>query len=71
MFSYVNELNDELESLNSRIDQLTIAIQEAQTINDRISSEQTQTLEQLKTELEQQTALADAAEENLAQVIFH
>lgn len=67
LFSYVNELNDELESLNSRIDQLTIAIQEAQTINDRISSEQTQTLEQLKTELEQQTALADAAEENLAQ----
>ncbi|XP_394326.4 coiled-coil domain-containing protein 63-like [Apis mellifera] len=67
LFSYVNELNDELESLNSRIDQLTIAIQEAQTINDRISSDQTQTLEQLKTELEQQTALADAAEENLAQ----
>ncbi|KAG6803304.1 coiled-coil domain-containing protein 63-like [Apis mellifera caucasica] len=67
LFSYVNELNDELESLNSRIDQLTITIQEAQTINDRISSEQTQTLEQLKTELEQQTALADAAEENLAQ----
>lgn len=71
MFSYVNELNDELESLNSRIDQLTIAIQEAQTLNDRISYEQTQTLEQLKTELEQQTALADAAEENLAQVIFY
>ncbi|XP_043801474.1 coiled-coil domain-containing protein 63-like [Apis laboriosa] len=67
LFSYVNELNDELESLNSRIDQLTIAIQEAQTLNDRISYEQTQTLEQLKTELEQQTALADAAEENLAQ----
>lgn len=71
MFSYVNELNDELESLNSRIDQLTIAIQEAQTLNDRISYEQTQTLEQLKTELEEQTALADAAEENLAQVIFY
>lgn len=71
MFSYVNELNDELESLNSRIDQLTISIQEAQTLNDRISYEQTQTLEQLKTELEEQTALADAAEENLAQVIFY
>ncbi|XP_012346583.2 coiled-coil domain-containing protein 63-like [Apis florea] len=67
LFSYVNELNDELESLNMRIDQLTLTIQEAQTLNERISYEQTQTLEQLKTELEEQTALADAAEENLAQ----
>lgn len=54
-----------------RIDQLTLTIQEAQTLNERISYEQTQTLEQLKTELEEQTALADAAEENLAQVIFY
>ncbi|XP_076760595.1 coiled-coil domain-containing protein 63 [Xylocopa sonorina] len=67
LFSYVNELNDELEGLQSRMTQLTTAIEEAQASNERNGQEQTETLEKLKKELEEQTILADAAEENLAQ----
>lgn len=70
MFSYVNELNDELDCLQARMAHLTIAIEEAQIANDHTKHKQTETLENLKTELEEQTALADAAEENLLQVMF-
>lgn len=68
LFSYVNELNDELEGLQSRMAQLTIAIQDARITNEVTDQEQAETLEKLKRELEEQTALADAAEENLIQV---
>ncbi|XP_076375891.1 coiled-coil domain-containing protein 63 [Megalopta genalis] len=67
LFSYVNELNDELESLQSRMGQLTAAIEEANVSNEDRSKEQTETLEKLKTELEEQTALADTAEEKVTQ----
>ncbi|XP_071864031.1 coiled-coil domain-containing protein 63 [Bombus fervidus] len=67
LFSYVNELNDELEGLQSRMAQLTIAIQDARIMNEVTDQEQAETLEKLKRELEEQTALADAAEENLIQ----
>ncbi|XP_068971166.1 coiled-coil domain-containing protein 63-like [Bombus flavifrons] len=67
LFSYVNELNDELEGLQSRMAQLTIAIQDARITNEVTDQEQAETLEKLKRELEEQTALADAAEENLIQ----
>lgn len=68
LFSYVNELNDELEGLQSRMAQLTIAIQDARITNEVTDQKQAETLEKLKRELEEQTALADAAEENLIQV---
>lgn len=71
LFSYVNELNDELEGLQSRMAQLTIAIQDARITNEVTDQEQAETLEKLKRELEEQTALADAAEENLIQVISY
>ena len=64
----MNELNDELESLQSRMAQLTTAIQNAHIMNELTNREQAETLEKLKKELEDQTALADAAEENLIQV---
>ncbi|KAK1131274.1 hypothetical protein K0M31_017561 [Melipona bicolor] len=67
LFSYVNELNDELESLQSRMAQLTTAIQNAHIMNELTNREQAETLDKLKKELEDQTALADAAEENLMQ----
>ncbi|OAD53636.1 Coiled-coil domain-containing protein 63 [Eufriesea mexicana] len=67
LFSYVNELNDELECLQARMAHLTAAIEEAQVMNDHTKHQQTETLEKLKRELEEQTALADAAEENLSQ----
>lgn len=68
LFSYVNELNDELESLQARMVQLTAAIQEANVSNENQSKEQSETLEKLKKELEEETALADAAEEKVTQV---
>ncbi|XP_076235752.1 coiled-coil domain-containing protein 63 [Calliopsis andreniformis] len=67
LFSYVNELNDELESLQSRMVQLTAAIEEARALTEHRGQQQAETLEKLKQELEQQTTLADAAEESLAQ----
>ncbi|XP_031834856.2 coiled-coil domain-containing protein 63 isoform X2 [Nomia melanderi] len=67
LFSYVNELNDELESLQARMVQLTAAIQEANMLNENQSKEQTETLEKLKKELEEETAFADAAEERVTQ----
>ncbi|KZC12586.1 PREDICTED: coiled-coil domain-containing protein 63 [Dufourea novaeangliae] len=67
LFSYVNELNDELESLQTRMIQLTAAIQEANHQKEHQSKEQAETLEKLKRELEEQTALADAAEERVTQ----
>ncbi|KOC64933.1 Coiled-coil domain-containing protein 63 [Habropoda laboriosa] len=67
LFSYVNELNDELDDLQSRMVQLTAAIEEAQAVNEQSSQQQAETLEKLKKELEEQTTLADAAEESLAQ----
>ncbi|CAD1479812.1 unnamed protein product [Heterotrigona itama] len=55
------------QSLQSRMDQLTRAIQDAHIMNELTNREQAETLEKLKRELEDQTALADAAEENLIQ----
>ncbi|CAL1689263.1 unnamed protein product [Lasius platythorax] len=67
LFSYVNELNDELESLQARMEQLTAAIDEARAQNVHRDQQQTETLEKITAELDEQTALADAAEEDLAQ----
>ncbi|XP_076303811.1 coiled-coil domain-containing protein 63 isoform X1 [Lasioglossum baleicum] len=67
LFSYVNELNDELECLQSRMVQLTAATQQENVLNEHRSKEQTETLEKLKEELEEQTALADEAEERVKQ----
>ncbi|XP_003702222.2 coiled-coil domain-containing protein 63 isoform X1 [Megachile rotundata] len=67
LFSYVNELNDELEGLQARMSQLTISIEEARVQCEQSGQQHTETLEKLKKELEDQTTLADAAEENLTQ----
>lgn len=64
----MNELNDELESLQTRMCQLTTAIEEANAENEERGTQQIETLEKLKTDLEKQTALADVAEESLAEV---
>lgn len=64
----MNELNDELESLQARMEQLTAAIDEARAQNVHRDQQQTETLEKITAELDEQTALADAAEEDLAQV---
>lgn len=68
LFSYVNELNDELESLQARMEQLTAAIDEARAQNVHRDQQQTETLDKITLELEEQTALANVAEEDLAQV---
>ncbi|XP_014476801.1 PREDICTED: coiled-coil domain-containing protein 63-like [Dinoponera quadriceps] len=65
LFSYVNELNDELESLQLRMEQLTAAIDEARVQNVHHDQEQAETLEKITKQLEEQTALADTAEEDL------
>lgn len=70
LFSYVNELNDELESLQSRMEQLTAAIDEARALNVHRDQQQAETLEKIGKQLEEQTALADTADEDLAQVII-
>ncbi|RLU16072.1 hypothetical protein DMN91_011830 [Ooceraea biroi] len=67
LFSYVNELNDELESLQARMEQLTAAIDEARALNVHRDQQQAKSLEKIAKQLEEQTALADAAEEDLAQ----
>lgn len=64
----MNELNDELESLQARMEQLTVAIDEANALNVHRDQQQAETLEKIAKELEEQTALADAAEGNLAEV---
>ncbi|XP_018343972.1 PREDICTED: coiled-coil domain-containing protein 63 isoform X2 [Trachymyrmex septentrionalis] len=66
LFSYVNELNDELESLQTRMEQLTVAIDEARALNVHRDQEQAENLEKITKELEEQTALANITEENLA-----
>lgn len=70
LFSYVNELNDELDSLQLKMVQLTAAIEEARALVEQRGQQQTETLEKLKNELEEQTTLADEAEESLAQVML-
>ncbi|GAB1864888.1 Coiled-coil domain-containing protein 63 [Camponotus japonicus] len=67
LFNYVNELNDELESLQARMEQLTAAIDEARAQNVHRDQQQTETLEKITIELQEQTALANTAEEDLAQ----
>lgn len=64
----MNELNDELESLQSRMEQLTAAIDEARVQNVHRDQEQAETLEKITKQLEEQTALADVAEEDFAKV---
>ncbi|KAK2581933.1 hypothetical protein KPH14_002385 [Odynerus spinipes] len=67
LFSYVNELNDELESLQLRMEGLTVASEEARALHEYREKQQVETLENISNQLEEQTNLADAAEEELAQ----
>lgn len=50
------------------MEQLTVAIDEARALNVYRDQQQAETLEKITKELEEQTALADAAEEDLAEV---
>ena len=73
LFSYVNELNDELEGLQSRVTQLRSAIDEARALNVHRGHQQAETLDRISKQLEEQTKLADSAEDSLAEVMltFH
>jgi len=50
------------------MEQLTVAIDEARALNVHRDQQQAETLEKITKELEEQTALADAAEEDLTEV---
>ncbi|CAG5102190.1 Similar to Ccdc63: Coiled-coil domain-containing protein 63 (Rattus norvegicus) [Cotesia congregata] len=65
LFSYVNELNDELEGLQIRVAQLRDDIDEARALNARRGFQQAETLEKIAKELEEQEKKANDAEENL------
>lgn len=69
LFNYVNELNDELESLQSRMTQLTTAIEEARTQSTHRGQQQIETLKEITLQLEKQIQLSDKAENELTQVI--
>lgn len=68
LFGYVNELNDELEGLHARVDQLRAAIDEARAQNVKRGEKQASTLDTIVEQLRQQTELADAAEARLENV---
>ncbi|XP_051162078.1 coiled-coil domain-containing protein 63 [Leptopilina boulardi] len=65
LFNYVNELNDERETLQNRVEQLRAGIEEAKAQNTEEGQKQAETLEKLKQELEDETRLADEAEKEL------
>ncbi|XP_046738263.1 coiled-coil domain-containing protein 63-like [Diprion similis] len=67
LFSYVNELNDELEGLQARVGQLRVAIDEARALNTHRSEQQAQTLDRIAKQLEEQTSVAATAEKSLAE----
>lgn len=69
LFNYVNELNDELEGLQIRVAQLRDEIDKARALNIHRGDQQTETLEKLAKQLEEQMQKATAAEENFTQVI--
>lgn len=50
------------------MEQLTVDIDEARALNVHRDQQQAESLEKITKELEEQTALADAAEEDLAEV---
>lgn len=66
----MNELNDERESLQNRVEQLRAGIEEAKALNNEEGQKQAETLEKLKQELEEETRLADEAEKELEKVII-
>ncbi|KAF7379207.1 hypothetical protein HZH68_017052 [Vespula germanica] len=65
LFTYVNELNDEMESLQTRMSELTVAIDEARALHEFREKQQAETLKNITEQLEEQTKLADEAEEEL------
>lgn len=71
LFSYVNELNDELEGLQTRVAQLRSAIDEARALNVHRGRQQAETLETIARDLQEQTDRADAAEHKLTEVLFY
>lgn len=69
LFSYVNELNDELEGLQIRLSQLRETIDVARALNVHRGNQQGETLEKNAKKLQEQTEIAATAEENLVEVI--
>ncbi|KAL7288946.1 hypothetical protein TKK_0016909 [Trichogramma kaykai] len=67
LFNYVNELNDELEALQARVNELRAAIDEARALNVHRGQQQIDTLDSIGRELKQQTERADQAEDKLKQ----
>lgn len=66
----MNELNDELEALQTRVAQLRMAIDEARALNVHRGRQQAETLRSISKELAIQTDLADKAENKLTEVFF-
>jgi len=64
----VDDLNDEMEILHIRMDQLTEAIDKARTSNEQRDEQQTENLEKITQQLKEQTDLTNVAEEDLAEV---
>lgn len=71
LFGYVNELNDELEGLHARVDQLRAAIDEARALNIRRGEKQASTLDNIAEQLREQTENADNAEASLNDVLAY
>ncbi|XP_035733386.1 coiled-coil domain-containing protein 63-like [Vespa mandarinia] len=65
LFNYVNELNDEMECLQTKMTELTIAIDEARLLHEFREKQQVETLKNITDQLEEQTKLANEAEEEL------
>lgn len=63
-------MNDELEGLQTRVAQLREDINGARALNVHRGFQQAETLERISKQLEEQTAKADVAEENLVEVVM-
>lgn len=70
LFNYVNELNDELEGLQTRVAQLRDEIDEARALNVHRGCQQAETLERISKQLEDETVQADEAEARLNEVPY-
>ena len=70
LFSYVTELNDEVESLQSRVAALRADIDKQRELNIERGKKQEETLQVWEQELERETRLADQTEAETTRVIL-
>lgn len=70
LFSYVNELNDEVEGLQTRVANLRSAIDDARALNIERGRKQAETLDNVSQILQKETEAADVIEAQLKQVLI-